>query len=153
MTVFPSTPDPGIVPFGVGSSHPSNPVPLVVPLFAHRAPSATTGISFHSQTVTVLRAASTADRYGDLTTDWSSPGQIDVGNCRVLPMAGAEVIVDRDQIVRRWLLFAPPSADIIETDRVRVNGRDYEIDGTVRRWLSPSGRLAHLEADLKLVEG
>lgn len=113
----------------------------------------TTGISFHTDTITRLRAEPTVDRYGDSTQNWAVPDQLAVTGCRVIPAAGPEDVVDRDQITRRWVLFAPPTADILATDRVRWRGDDYEVTGDVRSWRSPSGRVSHLELDLTRVEG
>lgn len=113
-----------------------------------------TGIQFATDTVTVLRVGTTTDRYGDTVAgDWTSATETVVARCRVQPAAGPEDTVDRDQITRRWLLFAPPGADIVASDRIRHAGVDYDIDGEIRRWSSPSGRLAHIEADLLRVEG
>lgn len=112
-----------------------------------------TGIQFATDTITVLRAVAAVDRYGDTISGWDTPTETDLVGCRVQPAAGPEDTVDRDQITRRWLLFAPPGADILATDRIRWNGDDYDIDGELRRWSSPTGRLAHIEADLTRVEG
>lgn len=109
--------------------------------------------SFHRDTVTVVRPTIGPNRYGDDVVDWSTPTLIDIPGCRVIPAAGAEMVVDRDQVIRRSLLFAPPSADIRATDRIRWQGADYDVDGDVRHWRGPSGALAHIEADLVRVEG
>lgn len=113
-----------------------------------------TGISFHRDTVTVIRASHGPDRYGDQSRDWMHAPESDVKGCRVIPAGGGkELIVERDEVVRRWTLFAPADADILPTDRIRYGGDIYEIDGQVRRWRSATGRLAHLECDLLRVEG
>jgi len=113
-----------------------------------------TGISFHVETVTRIRAPYVdGDRYGDEVRDWDNATETTVSGGRLLPMVSAEDTIDREQIVRRWLYFAPPDADWLASDRLRWQGVVYEIDGEVRRWPSPTGRLAHLEIDLLLVEG
>lgn len=109
-----------------------------------------TGISFHNQSVEVLGGAGTTDRYGNDVTDWSSPTAATVEGCRLVPVPGDEVL---DRVTRRWVLFAPLDAAITATSRVRWAGVTYDVDGEVRRWTSPSGALAHLEADLSRVEG
>lgn len=110
-------------------------------------------ISFHRDTVTRLRATAGTNRYGDVVTDWATPDQRDITGCRVTPALGTEMVVDRDQVIRRWVLSAPYGADVLATDRIRWQGNDYEIDGEVRRWPSPTGAMAHIEADLLLVQG
>ncbi len=112
-----------------------------------------TGISWHRDTVTRLRAATTTDRYGNETHDWSTPDELPITGCDVQPLAGPEDTVDRQQVTRRWVLFAPAAADITAADRIRWDGDDYDIDGEVRPWRSPTGRLDHIEADLVRVEG
>lgn len=113
-----------------------------------------TGIQFATDTVTVLRVGTATDRYGDTVAgDWTSATATAITQCRIQPAAGPEDTVDRDQITRRWLLFAPADADIRASDRVRWQGVDYDIDGELRRWNSPTGRLAHIEADLLRVDG
>jgi hypothetical protein len=112
-----------------------------------------TGISFHRDTVTVIRAAPESDSYGDKIRNWDNATYTNVEGCRVQPATADENTVDRNQVNRRWLLFAPLAADIVATDRIRWQDTDYDIDGEIRRWPSPSGRLDHLEADLIRVEG
>jgi hypothetical protein len=113
-----------------------------------------TGIRFANATVTRLRATASADRYGDQVFSWASPDELVVTGCWLQPAAaGPENVVDRDEVTRRWLLGAPPDADILATDRIRWAGDDFEVSGAPRRWGSPSGRLAHLEIDLQRVEG
>lgn len=112
-----------------------------------------TGISWHADTVIGLRAPMVDDRYGDEIADWDNASETSLPGCRVVPGAGSENTVDRDQLTRRWVLFAPPSADLRATDRIRWDGTDYDIDGDLRRWRSATGALAHIEADLTRVEG
>lgn len=112
-----------------------------------------TGISFHREVVTRLRAPVAGDRYGDEARNWDAAAELDIPGGRVVPQAGAENAVGRDQIVRRWTYYGPYDADLLASDRVRYAGDVYEIDGEVRRWRSASGNLAHLECDLLLVQG
>lgn len=115
-------------------------------------------LAFHRQTVTRVRAGVTTDRYNDQVVDWFTPDLLDIPGCRLQPALGgadeaATTVIDRDQLNKRWLLFAPPGADITGSDRIHFNGVDHEVLGDVRRWSSPSGRLDHIEADLLRVEG
>lgn len=111
---------------------------------------ATTGISYHRETVEVLAGTVTTDRYGNDATDWTTPVATEVNGCRMVPVPGDEVL---DRVTRRWILFAPPGTVITAASRVRWGGAIYDVTGEVRRWPSPSGGLAHIEADLQRVDG
>lgn len=112
-----------------------------------------TGISWHLDTVVVVRAATITDRYGDTIPDWAGATETTVPGCRVVPAGGTENIVDRQQLTRRWVLYAPLDADITAADRIRWDGADYDIDGEIRQWRSATGALGHIEADLVRMEG
>jgi hypothetical protein len=109
-----------------------------------------TGISFHNETVQVLTAVAATDRYGNQALTWDAPVVTDVPGCRVLPVPGPEVL---DRVTTKWMLFAPPDTALVSANRVRWNGTTYDVVGDVRRWPSPTGRMAHIEADLARVEG
>jgi Phage head-tail joining protein. len=110
-------------------------------------------ISYHRDTVTVVRAELVDDGYGNQVPDWANAARHVVLGCRVQPERGSEYTLDRDAIVTRWRLFAPAAADIRDTDRIEYEGVTYDIDGSVERWPSPTGRLAHIEARLVRTEG
>jgi hypothetical protein len=109
-----------------------------------------TALSFHTDSVEVLQAVVVTDRYGNDTLDWSSPTVTVVPRCRVQPIPSAELL---DRLSRRWVLYAPPDTALVSANRVRWRGVTYDVAGEVRRWSSPSGALAHIEADLTRVEG
>lgn len=109
-----------------------------------------TGISFHTETVEVLAGSSTTDRYHNTVTDWTTPTATAVAGCRMVPVPGDEVL---DRVTRRWVLYAPLGTALTAASRIRYGGVVYDVTGEVRRWRSPTGRLAHLEADLERVEG
>lgn len=118
-------------------------------------------ISFKNQTITVLRPTLIVER-GDEVPDWSlPPAQHLIAGCRLQPMSADEVLFSgaggggtaRNAVVSRWRLLLPADADLHEHDRVRYEGNDYEVDGLVQHWPSPTGALAHGEAVLRRVEG
>lgn len=116
------------------------------------------GVSFHRDTVTRVRAPLADDRYGDDVRDWANATTQDIPGCRIAPASIAaddspSNVIDRDRLNRRFNFFGPPGADLVASDRIRWQGEDYDITGDVRHWRSPSGRLAHIEADLLRVEG
>ncbi|MFD8595370.1 head-tail adaptor protein [Kitasatospora sp. NPDC059646] len=104
--------------------------------------------------VDVLRAGvPTRDRYGNDVPGVETVTSVD--GCRVLPPGGqmaasTEVIAGRNLVTVSVVLFAPATADIRATDRVRYAGETYEVVGEPARY---PGRLAHLEVQLKRWEG
>lgn len=110
-------------------------------------------ISFHRDTITVLRAPLVPDDYNNQVPDWPNAAETPVGGCRVQPERGADYTLDREAVLTRWRLFAPASVDLLPTDRVRHGGVDYDIEGSVERWPSPTGALAHVEALMRRVDG
>ncbi len=111
-------------------------------------------MSLSTVTITVLRDGTpTQDRYGN---DVPGPAtETDVAGCMVLPPGGqmatsTEDTNGRDLVVIVRTLFAPPTADIRATDRVRHDGVTYQVVGDPARY---PGRLAHLEVQLKRWEG
>lgn len=110
----------------------------------------TTGISFHRETIEVLSASGQLDRYGNAPLNWSQATTTTVENCRLLPVPSDEI---QERLTRRWTLYAPPDTALVSSNRIRWQGAVYEVSGEVRRWPSPTGRLAHIEADLERVEG
>lgn len=106
--------------------------------------------TFAAQTVTVLRATTVTD-HGSERRNWSSPTLHDIAGCVVVPVVGAEDEAHRDAITTVQIVHAPVGADVVDTDRVRVAGVVYDIDGPVRRF--ESGVLDHLEIPLRHVEG
>jgi hypothetical protein len=107
-----------------------------------------------SQTVTRLRAPVATDTHGDAYTNWDSPVTLTISGCSVQPVTGDEYNLGRESVTSRWNLFAPPGADLRSSDRVRHDGVDYEIDGSVQKWADTTGAgLDHLFCLLKKVEG
>ncbi|WP_431881573.1 phage head completion protein [Micromonospora chalcea] len=110
-------------------------------------------ISYHRDTITVLRAALVDDGYGNEAPDWANPTRVDVTGCRLQPIPAEDYVLDREAVTTRWRLFAPPGIDLRATDRVEHNGAVYDVDGDPQRWPSPTGRLNHVEALLRRTEG
>lgn len=110
-------------------------------------------VSFHRDTVTVLRAGLVDDGYGNQVPDWSDPVRAEVTGCRLQPMPVEDYVLDREAVTTRWRLFAPEGTDLRATDRVEHDGVAYQVEGDPERWPSPTGRLAHVEALLRRTEG
>jgi hypothetical protein len=103
--------------------------------------------TFGDHVVTILRATTTEDPYGNPVRDWDAATQTQVTGCSVQPVQGDEVTVGRDTVVSRWRLYAPDGTDLLASDRVRFEGDVYEVDGEVQRWDFPP--LSHVTALLR----
>lgn len=107
-------------------------------------------------TVTIVRPGTRIDRYGDEVPDPDNPVEVVIEHCKVNPAAGQEDpgrLDDRAALTRRWVMAAPPDADIRHSDRIRWQDDEYEVEGEVLRWKSPTGAVDHLYVQLVRVEG
>jgi hypothetical protein len=106
--------------------------------------------SFAAQTVTRQRAGETTDRYGNTIYDWDAPDALEITPVTVEPVAGSETFdAAGGKLHTRWSLHADSAADIMTGDRISYEGTEFDIDGAVQRFPSPSGRLDHLEVLLR----
>lgn len=108
-------------------------------------------------TVTVYRASSTTDRYGnEVPGPWVSVGT--VAGCAVAPRSSSRADeltgAGRTGVIVGLTLYAPSDAEIGPHDRVEVDGDTFEVDGEVGRWSSPfTGWTPGVEVALRRVEG
>jgi len=113
--------------------------------------------SWFRETVVRLRAPYVTDEYGNETStrDWALAVPLSITPCSVQPMVGSEQFEggDRDAIVNRWIIYAPPGADIVAYDRIQHNGVTYEVRSDIRRWPSASGGLDNTQLELERVDG
>lgn len=111
----------------------------------------------NGETVTRLRPLG-LDQFGD-----PLPGtitELDIPGCAVWPRdgnaAGGNENTDfRNTVISGLMILAPPGSDIEPTDRFRVRGLVYEVDGEPGVW-GPSpltGTEAGVQVALKRVEG
>ena len=63
-------------------------------------------------------------------------------------------VADGARVLERtgWTLFLPPAAEVGPHDRVRVDGRVFQVDGEPERVQTPRG-VHHVEVLLVAVEG
>lgn len=108
--------------------------------------------SWADDDVDVLRGVQVTER-GTTRTRWDNPAVHVLTGCSLQPQAGAEVLGGREAIATKWLLFAPPGADLKDSDRIRYAGDVYSIVGSVQRYSSPSGRLDYTSAVLEHWKG
>jgi len=112
----------------------------------------------HGSDVTILRPGPpTEDGYGNDVP--GAPTEIPVLGCAVAPRdgtgAGANEITDaRDTVIVGLTLYAPYGTEIRATDRVRVDGELYEVDGQPGAFRSPfTGSTGPVVVALELVTG
>ena len=105
-------------------------------------------------TDTVIRVRPAwADDRGASSPVWETATLTTITGCRFQPLVADELTeLGRQGVVRRGTLYAP-TGSFTEHDRVRIGGIDYDVDGHVREWGSPTGALAHQEVPLQRVEG
>lgn len=109
-------------------------------------------------TVTILRPGpATQDSYGNDVP--GAPTEIPVAGCGVAPRdstgsASNELTDARDTVISGLTLYAPYGTDIRATDRVRVGGQLYEVEGLPGSFRSPfTGSTGPVVASLELVTG
>lgn len=107
--------------------------------------------SFANDTITIVRPTFAEDSRHNLVPDKAAETQ--VFGCSVQPGVMSEDENMRDALAVRWTVFLPPGSDIRGTDRVRFNGREYQVKGEPERWQSPTGAVSHVMASLVDWEG
>lgn len=108
-------------------------------------------LSFMNDSITRLRSDLIEDSRHNLV-----PGPVteqEIKGCSVQPGASGEVTTMRDTTKIVWTVFAPYTAEIVSTDRIKYGDRIYEIDGEPERWKSPTGALSHVRVFLVRWEG
>ncbi len=94
------------------------------------------------ETVTVVRAAPATDRYNNVRADWSSASEVDVDGVVVAPrtvgVAGEPTAPGRPSAVEAGLtLWFPAGTPVLATDRLRVRGELWDVDGVPSSWDPP----------------
>lgn len=91
-----------------------------------------------TDTVVIVRPATTTDRYGNTVLDWDAATRTSVPGVSVQPDTQAEADDGtRDTTQSTWWLRTPIDAgdlDIAPTDRVEHAGLTLEVDGDPRRY-------------------
>lgn len=111
-------------------------------------------VSFARASVTRLRAPMVVD-HGAEVRDWSKAVPAVVSGCLIDSAAGARDTAGRDGSQVALVVLAPPGSDVQAGDRFTVDGYvgTFDLAGPPRRQGSPTGRLAHIQLDLKAWEG
>lgn len=114
----------------------------------------------NGETVTVIRPGPpTQDEYGNDVP--GTPTETDIPGCGIAPREGAgggsEILQAqqvRDTVITGLTLYAPYGTDLRATDRVRVGGAVYEVQGQPGAFASPfTGSTGPVMAALQLITG
>lgn len=105
------------------------------------------------ETVTIVRPSqATRDEYGNDVA--GAPVEILVVGCAVAPSGAGEDVQARDQVSSALTVWMPAGTQVNATDKVRVAGVLYDVDGTSRSWTSAfTGLTAPVEVSLTRVRG
>lgn len=110
-------------------------------------------LSFCNQVITRIRPGTTESR-GSTIFDWTNVNEMDIGGCSMQPASTSLTEDGRVLgISDLYTLFAPPDADIEAGDRIRFNGKVFEVAGEVRVQPSATGRLDHIQVTLRRYHG
>jgi hypothetical protein len=103
------------------------------------------------KSITVLTPQKSADPYsGAQVDDWAlTPTEVLVKGCQVEPGTTQEYLLNRDQVLVAWTVYAPPGTQVTAYNRVRFNGTVYTVYGNPAQWDSPSGRIDYVEIILQ----
>lgn len=84
--------------------------------------------------ITIVRAPIISDAHNNDKRDWLHATETVVTGCDVQPMGSQENLVNQDQILIAYQVFAPFGTDVKGTDRVKYNGSTYEVFGHPEDW-------------------
>lgn len=102
----------------------------------------------------VRKRPGTIDRRGSTEPDWSKTTDLTIAGCSMQP---ASTSLSQDGrvlgIADAYTLYCPPGTDIQAGDKISYNGNDYLVNGEIRIWNSPTGRVSSLQAQLQRWEG
>lgn len=104
--------------------------------------------SFFNWEITVVRPATKLER-GSAVDDWDHAVEQTVSGCSVQPSTTNLNQGEHEQATRITLVvYMPVTADVEPTDRIKVGGELYTIDGEILVWRSPTGNLTHKHVNL-----
>ena len=92
----------------------------------------------HGETVTILTAGTTVDRFGNETLDWSTATSIVVDNVAVADGGSLEVNTNAQNIVDSdFDLIFPPDVTVTAAHRLIVRGLTCNVAGRPFLWSNP----------------
>lgn len=105
-------------------------------------------ISWWNDTIIRIRPGEKIER-GSVIPDWSNASELVIGSCHVQPASTSLTQDGRiEGLFEGLTLYTPATADIKAGDHILYKGNEYAINGEVKDWPSPTGRLAHLVINL-----
>lgn len=110
--------------------------------------------SWFKDSVTVTRPAMVSSR-GTVEADWTHATTSPVSGCSVqTPVTSTSMGMDgRTQTTQGGTIYAPAGADIQAGDRITWGGHVFTVTGEPCEWVSPTGRVSHLEAPIDYWRG
>lgn len=110
--------------------------------------------NYAQDVINVVRAGLRTVR-GTEVADWANVTRHPVSGCSVQPAGtSGDAVADREaQATETCTVYLPPDADIKRGDRVEWDGDTWDIDGRVQTWRSPTGRVSHKVATIRVHEG
>lgn len=113
----------------------------------------------YGDTITILRAPVTTDRYGNEVRGWPNATRTPVDRVSVQPRSATESGSDeaREMVTTGWRIYtrAGVDLDVEPTDRIEWSGRTLEVIGEIARWPHPirRGAVHHVEFDVQRWSG
>ena len=104
-------------------------------------------------TIAVVRAPLVNDGRGNMTRDWSKASEHESKGWAIDAGPTAEDTTNRDGASIAYTLRGPFNADLLASDRVRLYGALYEVDGAVARQPGVSAATSHSVVSLVAWEG
>jgi hypothetical protein len=101
--------------------------------------------------VDVITAGTVTDVYGDPQPDWTTATEISTVGW-LAQASSIEVLDGRDATSSTLTLTLPAGTPVTARDRVRIDGRLYELDGEPNSAWTPRGE-HHIETALRIVVG
>jgi hypothetical protein len=106
------------------------------------------------ETVTLLRPTGPTGRDEFGNDVYGAMQEITVAGCVIAPAGASEDVQGRDQVVDSLTVWFPPGTDVRATDKARVRGEVFEVDGSSNSWTSPfTGIAAPVQAQVTRVVG
>ena len=107
------------------------------------------------ETIQVLSASTTTDRYSNTVENWATPSEVEVDGVGVEPRPSSEDHRDaRNAVTSGFTLYVPAGTAVTAKNRIRVRGDVYEVDGEPAEWRNPfTGWQPGLVVQTKRMEG